>query len=812
MRILPFLTTAVITGGLVFALNKRWGSVPDAGAFLSPQQGIWKNAEPANGAASTDLKFPQLKGKASVYYDERMVPHVFAANEADLYFVQGYIHAKDRLWQMEFQTYAAAGRVSEIVGDKALNFDRGMRRLGMVFAANNSLKEMEKDAAIKAMADAYTAGVNAYIESLSPSTLPLEYKLLGYRPEPWNNLKSALFLKYMSLDLAGHEDDFEYTNAKSLFTKDAFELIYPQLQDSLDPIVPKGTVFDKPGIALKIPANADSVYFNYKNNTDTIAIKGDKPDKDNGSNNWAVGGSKTQSGKPILCNDPHLNLNLPSLWYEMQLHTPQFNAYGATFPGAPSVIIGFNDSIAFGFTNAMRDVRDYYEIKFKDSSRGQYWFNGAWKTTQWWIEKIGVRGQPDYTDSVAYIPEFGPVMYDNSFTDKLNDAKLYAVRWKAHDASNEMRLFYGLNHAKNYNDYLAAIQSFECPGQNMLFASKSGDIAIWQQGEFPAKWRRQGDFVMPGTDSSYMWQGMIPQSENPHQVNPARGFVSSANQLPVDGTYPYYLGGSYPPYRGLYINRRLTAMSNISPNDMQTLQTDNYNIFAELARPMLLKYTDEASLSADEKKYLDMVKSWNLRNDPGEQGATVFRRWFEALEDTIWHDEYGQTRLPLMWPHESTLMEALLRDSTYRFVDNIKTAEREMPRQMITAALKAAAVELKKTEAEGKLAWSKYKDSGVPHLLKVAALGKLHLTTGGGEHIINATKQYHGPSWRMVVHLTTPTEAYGIYPGGQSGNPGSPYYDNFAEDWAAGKYYRLWMMNESEKEDKRVKLTLHFSN
>jgi penicillin amidase len=227
---------------------------------------------------------------------------------------------------------------------------------------------------------------------------------------------------------------------------------------------------------------------------------------------------------------------------------------------------------------------------------------------------------------------------------------------------------------------------------------------------------------------------------------------------------------------------------------------------------MLLKYVDETALAADEKRYLDLFRNWNLRNDPGEQGATIFRCWFDALEDTVWSDEYGQTKLPLMWPHESTLVEALLRDSLYRFVDNSKTPERETPRMMITAALKTAATVLKKSEAEGKLAWSKYKDSGVPHLLKLPALGKLHLTTGGGEHVINATKQYHGPSWRMVVHLTTPVEAYGIYPGGQSGNPGSKYYDNFTEDWAAGKYYKLWMMTEAEKDDKRVMAVLHFSN
>ena len=196
----------------------------------------------------------------------------------------------------------------------------------------------------------------------------------------------------MSLDLAGGENDFEYTNAKSVFSSGDFDKIYPVIMDSLDPIVPKGTVFSKPGIELKIPATADSLFFD---NKDSTTIQEQKPDPNNGSNNWAVNGSKTKSGYPILCNDPHLGLNLPSLWYEMQISTPTYNAYGATFPGAPAVIIGFNDNCAFGFTNAMRDVRDYYEVKFKDDTRREYWFDSQWVKTTFRIEDIKVKGEPD---------------------------------------------------------------------------------------------------------------------------------------------------------------------------------------------------------------------------------------------------------------------------------------------------------------------------------------------------------------------------------------------------------------------------------
>ncbi|HEY0680284.1 MAG TPA: penicillin acylase family protein [Chitinophagaceae bacterium] len=806
MRWIPLLVTSLITILLIYALNRSWGDTPAIGKLLSPQHGLWQNAEPADEAFNLEIQSSLIKSKAEVYLDERLVPHIFAQNETDAFFVQGYLHAKFRLWQMDFQTRAAAGRLSEILGpganDVLINFDRGMRRLGMVYAAKIAVEESAKDPKTSNAIEAYAAGVNHYLDNTNKSQWPIEYKLLGYEPERWSALKTALFLKYMSLDLAGAEDDFELTNAKSIFSQQDLDLIYPITQDSLDPIVPKGTIFEAAGLKLTVPKAADSLYYGRK---DSVSILHSKPDRDNGSNNWAVSGSKTASGRPILCNDPHLSLNLPSLWYEMQIHTPEFNAYGATFPGAPCIIIGFNDSCAWGFTNGMRDVRDYYEIEFKDKTRDLYKFNDGWKQTEWTVEKLKVKGRPDLTDSVAYTL-FGPVMYDPTFTENGHtpNEKNYAVKWKAHEPSNELKIFYELNHTKNYEDYYRALTNLQTPGQNCVFASKSGDIAIWAQGSWPAKWYRQGDFVMPGTDSTYLWQGNIPQTENPHQINPERGFVSSANQFPTDITYPYYLGGSYPPYRGYIINRFLGQMSNITPEDMQRLQVENYNVFAEMAKPVLLKNIDESALETDEKEFLNIFKGWNLRNDPGERGITVFANWFDSLESSVWRDEIYQTDLPMKWPDESTLLEAMLRDSSFKFIDNIQTPEKETLPQLVTLSFKKAVPTLKKLKEAGRLEWAKFKGTGVRHLLRLGPLSRYNLPVGGGTHIINATKDFHGPSWRMIVHLTNETEAYAIYPGGQSGNPGSKYYDTFVDNWSAGKYYKLWFMKPEEKTDRRI--------
>jgi penicillin G amidase len=810
MRIIPFALSTVVTAGLAFVLNKQWGTVPPMGKLLSPQHGFWQNAEPANQSFDAELDLDGLKGKAEVYFDDRLVPHVFAENDEDLYYIQGYLHAKFRLFQIDLQTKAAAGRASEIAGPKAVNYDKEQRRLGMVYAAENALKEMEKDPVSKSLFDAYTNGVNAYISSLKESAIPVEYKLLNIKPEKWTNLRTALLLKMMAKMLSsGTESDLANTNAKSIFLPDELKMLYPQVHDSLMPIVPKGTAFDKPGILPVRPASADSLYLGKKDTV--LAQEISKPDINNGSNNWVVAGSKTQSGAPILCNDPHLELSLPSIWYEMQLVTPNSNTYGVSLPGTPFVIIGFNDSIAWGVTNSQRDVKDYYEITFKDKSKKEYWFNGKWEKTTLKEEIIKVKGGKDVLDTVAYTA-FGPVMFDESFSNDFSAERNLAVRWTAHDPSNEGMTFYKLNRSKNYDEYADAIKSFDCPGQNFVFASKTGDIAIWQQGKFPARWDRQGLYIMPGEDSSYMWQGFIPQAENPHAKNPERGFLESANQRPADSTYPYFIPGSYITPRGITIENKLAGMSGITVNDMMALHGNYFNTLAEDAKSTLLAYVKEGELDAASKKYLAIFRSWDLLATPDSKGQTIYQCWWDSLEVEIWKDELTKINPQAPWPEEQTTMELLKKDSALKFIDNINTAAKENLFDVVTTALKKAAADLAKKETEGKLEWAKFKNPTVYHLIKdLKGFARPGLQVGGNGNIVNAITHSHGPSWRMIVQLTTPTEAYGVYPGGQNGNPGSRFYDDYIDTWVAGKYHKLWFMREGDKTDKNIKWVMKFN-
>ncbi len=821
MRLLPLIASAIVTTALVFTLNIQLkignAKAPRLGYFLSPQHGFWKNAEKTDANFDASIVANELQGNVDVYVDDKLVPHIYADHDQDAYFVQGYLHAKFRLWQMDFETRVASGRLSEIAGADKLPIDRMFRRLGMVYGAEKTEANInETNPNMKATVDAYTAGVNAYIKQLDPADLPFEFKLMNYAPEDWTPKKTYLFLMFMSYDLTGRSAsvDLQMTNTRDYLGYDLFDKLYTNNQDSLDPIIPKGTVYEKSSIVPVKPLNADSAYLLKANSVTFNSVDmPEAPDKNNGSNNWAVAGSKTKSGRPILCSDPHLGLNLPSLWYEMQITTPTHSTYGASFPGSPAVIIGFNDSLAWGVTNAGRDVFDYYEIKFKDTTENEYWFNGVWKATTKRKEVIKVKDSLDVVEEIA-MTHWGPTMFDAHYQNTQSNGRNLAVQWTAHNTSTGVETFYLLNRAKNYDDYLHAISLWTCPGQNFVLATKSGDIAIKQQGSFVARWERQGDFIMPGEDTSFQWQGIIPTNENPMIKNPERGFVSSANQKSTDPSYPYYLGAAsaFPLYRGISVNMHLNNMFQITAEDMQKLQTDNYNVFAATARPALMKYIQLDKLSSEAKRMVTEMTNWDLYNNVNAKGITCFKIIWDSVEQAVWSDELAGSAIPLLKPEAYVLLDQMLKDTNWSIADDINTKDKvEDLKTQVTLGVEKATEKLLALEKENKLEWALFKATRVLHLTKTVALSRMDLPIGGGVNIINATTENHGPSWRMVVHLTDEIEAYGLYPGGQSGNPGSPYYDTFVNYWAEGKYYRLlFLSKEKLKQSERTKWHMQF--
>lgn len=521
MRLFSAILSLLLLVAFAFVLNTYWSaSLPSLGRLLDPINGWGGNAVNDNDIARA-LNVKGLQNPVTIWVEERQVPHIHAENDHDLYYMEGYMHAKDRLFQMDLQTRAASGRISEWIGKKALQFDREKRRKGMNYAAENSLRAMEADARTKVMLDAYRDGINYYISTLSAREWPLEYKLLGVRPEPWANVKTSLMLKYMADDLTGETYDFALTYLRDRLSHEDFKYLYPEKTPGSSPVIPIGTEFSKPTLKKPEVPKGD-LFAHFKDNISTTALTMNKDESGIGSNNWAVMGKNTEKGGSILCNDPHLGLNLPSLWYEVQLQAPGLNCYGASLPGAPGIVIGFNDSVTWGVTNNYRDVKDFYEITPIDGNN--YSFNGQTTTYKKRVEVIKIKGEKDYVETVNYTIH-GPVMYDSTFADPAKSSKMLALCWMAHRPTNELLAVYLYNRAKNYDEFVSAIKHFECPAQNFAFADRNGNVAMWGQGQFINKWEGQGRFIMEGKDSATLWGANIPMEENPHVMNPPQGYA-----------------------------------------------------------------------------------------------------------------------------------------------------------------------------------------------------------------------------------------------------------------------------------------------
>ena len=797
MKVFGFLLSFVITLVLVVALSWRIDPLPPLGYFLDPFHGFWQNAQEDEVAIETNLTLPYLREPVTVLYDSLFIPHIFAQNDADLYRAQGYVQASQRLWQMEFVTHVAAGRVSEIVGKQAREFDRLQRRKGLMFAAEKALRLMEEDPVANEIIEAYADGVNSYINSLRYQDLPVEYKLLDYWPEPWTPLKTSLLLKYMADDLAGYDEDLENTNALMLWGKERFDILYPQYYPDADPIISADRVWDFEPIVLDTP--------NVSFAGNQLTVKSlPKPNPDNGSNNWAVSGAKTRSGHPILANDPHLGLNLPNIWFVVQLQTPEVNVFGATLPGSPGVIIGCNDSIAWGVTNATRDVKDWYKISFNSNLRNEYAFDDKYLKAQKRIEEIRVRGEGIFYDTVVYT-HYGPVVYDRGFpADSVeNQERNYAMKWPAHDPSKELMTFYYLNRANNYQDYRQALQYYACPAQNFAFASVQGNIAMTVQGKFPAKWKGQGKFLMDGSKPEQEWQAYIPADQNPFERNPERGFVSSANQVPVNRQYPYYFyDKEHEHFRNRRINDRLAKMNRITPEDMMALQADNYNQKAADILPFMLDSLDISQVKGEAKELYNLLRDWNLQNDKNLRAPTVFDVWWSELKQLLWDEMSGQA-VALVAPTDAATIHYMKRYPQDTMVDRQSTTYQETLNDLLNESFATTAQTLNDWAAEhGKdYTWENYKATSIQHMLRLAPFGVYDVPIGGGRGIVNATSERHGPSWRMVVELSDPVKVWGVYPGGQSGNPGSVYYSNMVGAWAEGKHYPMQLIASPEATD-----------
>ncbi len=763
-------------------ISIRQTTLPAIGKFMSPFTGFWQNAV-APDVHTGEFKAEELSAKTQVVWDDRLVPHVFAEDERDAFYVSGYIIASQRLWQMDMLARSAMGRLAEVLGGERLTArDKEQRRMGMLFGAENAVIGWKKDSIHFGYIEAYCAGVNDYISQLKSRDLPLEYKLMGFTPEPWTPLKTAAIVKYMAQSLCSREYDLEATNTRAFLGDTLYNILYPEYVDGISPVIPAGTewAFSKDTAGNKTDKVIDELESLYlRPNT--------LPPPGQGSNNWAVSGSKTKSGYPILCNDPHLRLTLPSIWFENQIKTPEFNAYGVSVPGIPGILIGFNENIAWGETNVGHDVADWYRIQWADENHDAYYLDGKKVPVTKKVEEIRVKNEKTIFDTVRYT-SWGPVPVD----DPSSPHGGLAYHWIAHETpqSFEMLVFLNLMKAKNYEDYYRALNGYKSPAQNFVFASKEGDIALTVNGNLPLKKQGQGKFVQDGSVSTNAWQGFIPYENIPRTKNPARGFVSSANQHSTDPSYPYYYNGDFEYFRGRTLNRLLESKGQFTGEDMMPLQNDNYSLKAEENLPVMLSLLDSAGNTDDDRQDLiRALRSWDFNFGPESKEANFFNTWHREMYRLIFDEWYGNKDSSQLQYPKMYFTGVLLKDEDHRLFDLKSTLDKtETARDIINLAFLQAWKDVGRDSGGNILPWSKAAKSRVQHLANLPGFSRENIEIGGVGDALNAMANGSGPSWRMIVELGEKPRARVIFPGGQNGNPGSRFYDNMIDDWAAGKY------------------------
>jgi penicillin amidase len=794
-----FALALVLLAGVVILGTRRTGPVPALGPFLEPAHGIWALARTPGSGTAAAASIPNLTGDVSVVYDDRAVPHVFATAELDAYRALGFVVARDRLFQLYLQTMAATGRLSEIAGPRALPLDREMRRLGLPRAAERKLTAAGDTGRTIRIATAYADGVNAYIDQMPRSELPLEFRLLGITPPHWSPIDSYHLLTRMGWMLAAISVERDRARASALVGPAAAAALFPEASPLQEPVQPNGGTRARldaaplpppgaPDTAATIAASAMEAFAPERLLAD--AARADEP-VSMASNNWAVSPRRAAAGYALLAGDPHLDLSLPSIWYEAHLVVPGvLDAYGVTIPGAPAIVIGFNRDVAWTFTNTGADVMDFY-IETVDDVRhpARYLLDGTWRPLERRLETYrGARGETIAMDTV-YFTHRGPMRFTHG--------RWLSMRWTVLEGGRELSGFADASRARSAAAFETAMSaSYEAPAQNMLVADRGGHIAIRATGRFPI---RAGDGdgarVRDGRTSASDWTGALPIAQYPQALDPAQGYLASANQQPIDpATTHAWWGGSYDPWRAMRINTLLRADSAVTPAAMQRYQTDPGSARADLFVP----YFVEAARRLAERggptpphlaQAAGVLRAWNRRYTRDDRHAVLFEAAMGQLAMRTWDELRGGGESGVL--PSSAVLAALLTDSGSVWWDDRSTAVVESRDDILVASLAAAfdlTVRRHGTAAGEGWRWDRVQRVNVRHLLQLPALSSLDLPPNGGPNTLSpaAGNGVHGASWRMVVELGPQVRARVTYPGGQSGNPASARYRDHLPVWLAG--------------------------
>ncbi len=758
------------------------------------------------------INLPGLNAPVDVYRDSMGIPHIYASSEHDLLMAQGFVHAQDRFWQMEFQRRVGSGRLSEVLGEAALPQDRYIRTVGWHRTA--ALEAAALDGQDRELLEAYAAGVNAYLET-HPGSKGLEFTILGLTgveidPQPWTPVDTLSWGKVLAWRLGG-EETVELTRAHMSARLGAAAL--PVLMPAYDPDYP--LIVDSPISEASLRAVPEAAY--------TPILPGDGFEV--GSNSWVIGGERTTTGSPLLANDPHLGIQMPSIWYEIGLHCEPIgsecgiNVVGASLPGTPGVVLGHNGQIAWGFTNLGPDVVDFFVERQNPDNPNQVEYQGQWNDIQIVREEIVVAGQDEPEIVNVRITRHGPII--NDVAGGTEDEWAYgweplAFSWTGLEPGTIFKSLLMLNRAQNWDEFREALRYWDVPGQNAVYADVDGNIGYQATGEVPIRASGNGSMPVPGWTNQFEWVGIVPYDELPSVFNPPAGYISTANNAVVGPDYPYFLSMDWSPgYRARRIVELIEADNSISLVDMQTIQRDSTPLYAQdILHHILAVSPEEPRLQAA----LDLLRGWDGRADRESAGAALFEALRVELLEGTFEDELGEQLLSRARPWLIVALANLLGDPEQAaWFDDVRTTEVEDQEATIVAAL-ARAVDFLSEELGDEMNSWRWGDlhtatfenqslgqSGIAPIEwifnrgPVETDGTIGTVNNTGYDFRHAFAVETTPSYRQIVDLGDFSNSLSIHTTGQSGHPFQPHYDDMIDLWRNLQYHSmLWARSQVE--------------
>lgn len=735
--------------------------------------------------------------EVEVLRDTLGVPHITAGSMEDLLYAQGYIQAMDRLWQMDLNRRVMAGRLAEIFGEDFLSTDIFLRSLLMEYTAERTVQEMDPN--LLDLLQYYVDGINAYMEENSSSLSP-EFLLLGYRPREWRIEDTLGIGKYMAWELGGNmpRELFLWTARKEL-PEELFKELYPSYPEDGTSIIP-------PGVDISKTDTEELLSFLKL----LSSLSTGSPGQAKGSNNWVVGGEKTRSLNPLLANDMHLGMGIPSIWYQTRLEVPgEVTLSGVNFPGVPGIIVGGNGHLCWGVTNLGPDVQDLYLERRHEKDPHLFLYNNSWREAHILQEEFLVKGEKPVLKEII-ITHNGPILFDGE--------EPMSLRWTAHDHTREIEAIIKLMRAKDWESFQEALALFHVPAQNFVMADREGNIGYQATGLIPI--RREGDGLLPspGWDPDYQWQGYIPFEELPTLYNPEEGFIVTANNRVTPPEYPYHISHEWaPPYRADSIREHLVDEEDLTIEDMKELQMRMDNLQAQLLLPHIEEDLYGLSFKEKELQALEVLYKWGEDPVDGveEAGAAIYHTFYlKALEETFSARMGEDLYREFLQVNPVNIFDRMILEGSLWFEES---GGREV---VFERAFRGAVHEL--VERLGDRVedweWGDLHQLHLTHYLsQVPVLGGF-INDGpyplGGSHLTVAAAGYSfvhpfevtvSAPWRFVVDLTSMEEnSWENLAGGSHGHPLSPHYRDQTQMWLDGEYSRVFFGREELEQEKSL--------